>query len=305
MTNPYLGREDAPIQPETWSLLDSAMVEAAKSVLAGRRLLHIEGPYGLGLKAVPLEDCQVSECMAVSQFVPVHLISTTFTVGIRDLLAFEQNGLPFSAEAAAEAAIECARNEDTLIFEGGMGSPGLLEMEGTGALKLSSWSTVGKAADDIIQAMIVQPGARTLTVQPPLPPLPAGAEHGTRAHPGNRHRRRVQGPCPQERRGPAGLGEALRIHRARPGHDRRVHRPDWGQPGVLHHREPRTPRERAVLNLRPEGQGIIFIPLFPSHLPRIRARGAGALRPCRGAGCHSRISARGYRQDTLIHTGNP
>ncbi|MCU0631951.1 MAG: bacteriocin family protein [Methanolinea sp.] len=155
MTNRYLGREDAPIQPETWSLLDGTMADAAKSILAGRRLLHIEGPYGLGLKAVPLEDCQVSECMAVSQFVPVHMISTTFTVGIRDLLSFEQNGLPFSAAAAGEAAIECARNEDTLIFEGGMGNPGLLTMEDTNTLKLSSWNTVGKAADDIIQAMIL------------------------------------------------------------------------------------------------------------------------------------------------------
>lgn len=154
MTNDYLGREDAPIKPGTWELLDRTMAEAGKSILAGRRLLHIEGPYGLGLKAVPLEDCQVSECMAVSQFVPVHMISTTFTLGIRDLLAYEQNGLPFSATAAAEAAVECARNEDTLLFEGAMENPGLLTMEETNALKLSSWNTVGKAAEDIIQAMI-------------------------------------------------------------------------------------------------------------------------------------------------------
>lgn len=154
MMNNYLGREDAPIQPETWNLLDRTMAEAAKSILAGRRLLHIEGPYGMGLKAVPLEDCQVSECMAVSQYVPVHLINTTFTLGVRDLLAYEQNGLPFSASTVAEAAIECARNEDRLIFEGAMGSPGLITIEETNSHKLSSWSTVGKAADDIIQAMI-------------------------------------------------------------------------------------------------------------------------------------------------------
>lgn len=154
MTNNYLGREDAPIQAGTWELLDRTMADAVKSILAGRRLLHIEGPFGLGLKSVPLEDCQVSECMAVSQFVPVHLVSTTFTLGIRDLMAFEQNGLPFSAAAASEAAVECARNEDTLVFEGAMGNPGLLTMEETNSLKLSSWSTVGKAADDIIQGMI-------------------------------------------------------------------------------------------------------------------------------------------------------
>ena len=66
METKYLGREDAPITPETWDYLDTTMVQAAKTVLTGRRLLHIEGPYGLGLKAVPLEDCSVSECMLVS-----------------------------------------------------------------------------------------------------------------------------------------------------------------------------------------------------------------------------------------------
>ena len=150
----YLGREEAPIKPETWNLLDSTMVEEAKTVLAGRRLLHIEGPYGLGLKAVPLEDCAVSECMLVSQFVPVHMISTTFSLGVRDLLSYEQNGLPFSASAVSDAAITVAQLEDAIIFEGAPETPGLLTVEGANSQKLASWSTVGKAADDVIQAMI-------------------------------------------------------------------------------------------------------------------------------------------------------
>ncbi|MDD1716258.1 MAG: bacteriocin family protein [Methanolinea sp.] len=154
MTNHYLGREDSPISPETWKLLDSAMVDSAKSYLAGRRLLEIEGPYGLGLKAVPLEDCAVSECLAVSQFVPVHMIHTTFALGIRDLIAFERNGLPFSAGAVSAAALECARAEDSLIFEGMAGSPGLLNEKEATSHKLSSWNPVGKAAEDIIQGMV-------------------------------------------------------------------------------------------------------------------------------------------------------
>jgi uncharacterized linocin/CFP29 family protein len=150
----YLGRDEAPIKPETWKLLDSTMVEAAKTVLTGRRLLHIEGPYGLGLKAVPLEDCSVSECLLVSQFVPVHMISTTFPLGVRDLLSYEQNGLPFSASQVSDAAIKVARMEDAIVFEGAPGTPGLLTVAGANSQKLASWSTVGKAADDIIQAMI-------------------------------------------------------------------------------------------------------------------------------------------------------
>ncbi|MDI9633201.1 MAG: family 1 encapsulin nanocompartment shell protein [Methanolinea sp.] len=154
MSMHYLGREDAPIGPGTWKVLDGAMVDAAKSVLAGRRLIGIEGPYGLGLKAVPLEDCRVDECLAVSRFVPVHMISTRFSLGLRDIIAYEENSLPFSAAPAAQAAIECARREDTLIFEGAGETPGLLTRGGTNEIVLSSWNTVGKAADDIIQAVI-------------------------------------------------------------------------------------------------------------------------------------------------------
>ncbi|MDD1713999.1 MAG: bacteriocin family protein [Methanoregulaceae archaeon] len=150
----YLGREDAPIAPETWKLLDTIMVDAAKTILTGRRLLNIEGPYGLGLKGFPLEDCTVSECRLVSRFVPVHMISRNFVLGVRDLVAYEQTSLPFFPAQLKQAAITVAQMEDSIIFEGTAESPGLLSAEGVNAQKLASWNTVGKAADDVIQAMI-------------------------------------------------------------------------------------------------------------------------------------------------------
>jgi uncharacterized linocin/CFP29 family protein len=55
MENAFSGRDDAPISQETWNLLDSTMSGVAKSILAGRRLLSIEGPYGLGLKGSRLQ----------------------------------------------------------------------------------------------------------------------------------------------------------------------------------------------------------------------------------------------------------
>jgi uncharacterized linocin/CFP29 family protein len=58
MANKYLARDDAPFGSEIWEILDKTMVEAAKSQLTGRRLLHIEGPYGVGLKAIPLQDTE-------------------------------------------------------------------------------------------------------------------------------------------------------------------------------------------------------------------------------------------------------
>ncbi|MBP1928653.1 putative linocin/CFP29 family protein [Methanolinea mesophila] len=153
MASKYLAREEAPIGGETWKMLDATMAGAAKSILTGRKLLHIEGPYGLGLKGIPLEDCQVSECMITSQFVPVTMLYTTFCLGIRDLMAYEQTGLPFTASPVAAAALECAGQEDALVFEGVEGCPGLMSVEGANSHKLASWNTVGKAADDIIQAL--------------------------------------------------------------------------------------------------------------------------------------------------------
>ena len=159
MANKYLAREDAPFGPETWEVLDSAMVEAAKSVLTGRRLLHIEGPYGLGLKVVPLQDAEVESGLIASPIIPVSLIQKTFTLGKRDLAAYEGDGVSLDTTLVAKAAIECARLEDTLAFKGAPGMPGLLVVEGSNTLELSSWDEVGTAAKDIIKAVTTLDGA--------------------------------------------------------------------------------------------------------------------------------------------------
>jgi uncharacterized linocin/CFP29 family protein len=108
----YLGREDAPIGPETWKAMDSTMTEAAKGVLTGRRLLHVEGPYGLGLKAVPLKDIQAENGISISEFVPLSLIHKTFALSKRDLAAAEKDGTPINTASVAAISIEAAQLED-------------------------------------------------------------------------------------------------------------------------------------------------------------------------------------------------
>jgi len=159
MVNKYLAREEAPIAAETWKVLDAAMVEAAKSVLTGRRLLHIEGPYGLGLKVVALQDAEAKAGLIVSPVIPVSLIQTTFTLSKRDLAAYERDGVSLDTTMVTKAAIECARLEDTLVFKGAQSTTGLLTVEGLNALELSSWEEVGTAAEDIIKAVTTLDGA--------------------------------------------------------------------------------------------------------------------------------------------------
>lgn len=159
MANKYLAREDAPFGPETWEVLDAAMMEAAKSQLVGRRLLHVEGPFGLGLKVVPLQDAEVEAGLITSPIIPLSLIQTAFTLGKRDLAAYERDGVSLDTSVVREAAIECARLEDTLVFNGAPGVPGLLTAEGSNKLNLSAWDEVGTAAEDIIKAMTTLDGA--------------------------------------------------------------------------------------------------------------------------------------------------
>jgi uncharacterized linocin/CFP29 family protein len=159
MTNKYLSREDAPIDEATWEVLDKVMEAAAKTVLTGRRLLHVDGPYGLGLKAVPLSDPPVERAAITSSVLPLALIHQSFSMGKRDLAAFEKDGVMLDTRGVAAAAIECATLEDALVFQGTRETSGLLSAKGSNSLKLSAWGEVGAAAGDIIKAITMLDGA--------------------------------------------------------------------------------------------------------------------------------------------------
>jgi len=49
----YLGRDDSMVSPGTWEYLDSCMISVARGLLAGRKVLEIEGPLGYGAKGIP------------------------------------------------------------------------------------------------------------------------------------------------------------------------------------------------------------------------------------------------------------
>ena len=153
MENKYLGRGDAPVAPETWTIIDNTMIGAAKSQLAGRRLLTIEGPFGFGLKAIPVSDVEIDAGISGSTFVPVTKIQSSFRLGKRDLAAFERDHITLDAGAVACAAIDCASQEDRIIFNGVQAIPGLLTTEGSSSQTLTKWDKVGTAADQIIAAV--------------------------------------------------------------------------------------------------------------------------------------------------------
>ena len=92
MANKYLAREDAPFGSDLWKALDEAMVEAAKGQLVGRRILDLEGPYGLGMKSVPLKDEMTESGLIAGSTLPLILIQEGFDWAARDLAKFEMQG---------------------------------------------------------------------------------------------------------------------------------------------------------------------------------------------------------------------
>lgn len=153
MAADYLGRAEAPVSAAIWGQLDSTMIGAASSQLAGRRLVEIEGPYGLGLKAVPLADCAGADGISRSPVVPVNLISEAFTLSRRDLAAADREQLIPDLAPVACAAMAVAEKEDTILFNGIAETAGLLSAQGSPTLALSKWDKPGTAADQLISAV--------------------------------------------------------------------------------------------------------------------------------------------------------
>jgi uncharacterized linocin/CFP29 family protein len=153
MQNRYLERDAAPISADAWKLLDDTMIGAAKSQLAGRRMISIDGPFGFGFKVVPLTDCEFEDGITSSTFIPVNLIESEFCLGKRDLASYEKDKVTISLDTVARAAIDCAQKEDKVIFQGVHGSPGLLTVKGTSTQTLTKWDKIGTAADQVIEAV--------------------------------------------------------------------------------------------------------------------------------------------------------
>lgn len=161
MAENYLNRSDAPFGDKVWEAIDYAVIEAARSQLSARRLLHTLGPEGIGLKTLPYHDTPISGktiegvTLESSCLIPVPMIHSEFSLSVRDVAAFEQSGVPLDFDAIVRAALALARQEEQLAYEGfqPLGIAGLLNTPGTRSIKLRPWNVVGDAVEDVIAAV--------------------------------------------------------------------------------------------------------------------------------------------------------
>jgi uncharacterized linocin/CFP29 family protein len=160
----YLPREDAPFSDRVWQMIDEAAIGSARSQLAGRRVLEITGPMGLGVRGleqgekavgVEVKRGRTSATMSSASAIPVPLISADFMISVRDIAAAEERGQRLELRQVVDAAIATAHLEDMLIFEGNreLGIEGLLTAEGSEEVQIGDWHNVGQAMDDLIVAV--------------------------------------------------------------------------------------------------------------------------------------------------------
>jgi uncharacterized linocin/CFP29 family protein len=162
----FLNRESAPVGDKVWNVLDHVVVEAARSTVVGRRVLPVNGPYGLGFRAIkktadsvlvaPEESVKEERAGLVSNaMLPIPQIYFPFRLSLASVEAYQEHNQPLDLDGAFRAARACARQEDQLVFWGdeSLGVAGLLSLKGRHEVKIGSWDSPGAAIDDAIKGL--------------------------------------------------------------------------------------------------------------------------------------------------------
>ncbi len=162
----FLSRDSAPFSPEIWNKIDEAVVNTARRMLTGRRVINLFGPLGPDALSVPVDDLRQRDSFEVDDsliktggrsYKELPLIYSDFTLYWRDMENSLKNNLPLDLSAAVEAALRCAIKEDEMIFYGNkrLGYDGLLTVEGSSHIKRSEWSEGENPFSDISKGIEV------------------------------------------------------------------------------------------------------------------------------------------------------
>lgn len=152
----------APFGAEILTKIESAAVAAAREILTGRRILEVEGPYGLGLTTVEVGNDDLcrppgpDEASAVvSTAVSVPMMYRRFSLSKRRLAAYQHMGQPVNLRPVEDAAQAVAQREEEFIYRGqpSFHLPGLLTAEGRNTLQGGDWNNVDQVLEDVIAAV--------------------------------------------------------------------------------------------------------------------------------------------------------
>lgn len=159
----YLNRHNAPFEEETWRRIDQAAVKAASDLLTGRRILDVDGPYGVGLTSIEAgQDDYIpsSQGSRVAQAVMGHAIAVPMLraecrLSIRRLAAYYDMHLPLDLTPVEDAAEAVAMREEELIYYGQpeLHLQGLMTAEGRNHHDGGDWNDIDQALNDVLAAV--------------------------------------------------------------------------------------------------------------------------------------------------------
>lgn len=160
-----MSEKPAPSQffaPELLSKIEDAATNAAKDILTGRRIIDVEGPYGLGLTTVEVGDDDLcreprpNEASAVvSRALALPMIYRRFSLSKRRIAAFQEMGQPLNFKVVENAGQAVAIREEEFIYRGqsGFHLQGLLTADGRNEVKGGNWSNLDQVIDNVIEAV--------------------------------------------------------------------------------------------------------------------------------------------------------
>jgi len=158
----YLNRASSGFSAELWDRIDAAAAKAASDLLTARRILDVDGPYGVGLTSLELGSeayCRPSgpalAGTVASRAIAVPMLQQTFELSIRRVEGHLRMGLPLDLRPVEDAAQAVARREEELIYQGveELALPGLLTAPGRHSAKCGDWSKVEQALNDVLAAV--------------------------------------------------------------------------------------------------------------------------------------------------------
>jgi uncharacterized linocin/CFP29 family protein len=157
----------APFGSDILEKIEAAAVAAARDLLTGRRMLDVEGPYGLGLTTVEVGNDELcrqpgpEEASAVmSRAVSVPMIYRRFMLSKRRIAAVEDMHQPLNLKVVTDAAQAVAQREEEFVYQGQVEFhlPGLLTAEGRNTLQGGNWENVDQVLEDVIAAVNILDG---------------------------------------------------------------------------------------------------------------------------------------------------
>lgn len=158
----FLGRQKFDKDTTLWPIIDEIVVRVAQTFLNARKIIEIDGPYGLSLQHFGSDEIMLSEPtdkailnMSYVKSTPLVLLYSPFVLTSRELDVFVSQGIRPTFKSLVEAVRTIAQKEDNLIFNGSsdIGLTGIFTNPDSPSIKLKNWDTIGNAFNSIIEAV--------------------------------------------------------------------------------------------------------------------------------------------------------